>query len=60
MIGTGAIRVFLSEIDSDSARDRRFRDVFAEVLDRHMGLGDPSPVFPNYTRDIARYPGLFG
>jgi uncharacterized protein (DUF1501 family) len=37
-----------------------FRDVFAEMLDRHMGLNDPSPVFPNYTVDPARYPGFFG
>jgi uncharacterized protein (DUF1501 family) len=43
----------------DLAGTTDFRDVFAEVLDRHMGLNDPSPVFPNYTLDIARYPGLF-
>ena len=36
-----------------------FRDVFAELLDRHMGLNDPSPVFPNYAIDTQRYPGLF-
>ena len=36
-----------------------FRDVFAELLDRHMGLNNPAPVFPNYTLDVARYPGLF-
>lgn len=43
----------------DLAGTTDFRDVFAEVLDRHMGLNNPSPVFPNYTLDIARYPGLF-
>ncbi len=43
----------------DLAATTDFRDVFAELLDRHMGLGNPSPVFPNYTTDTARYPGLF-
>ena len=36
-----------------------FRDVFAELLDRHMGLNNPAPVFPNYALDAARYPGFF-
>jgi uncharacterized protein (DUF1501 family) len=43
----------------DLAGTTDFRDVFAELLDRHMGLNDPSPVFPNYSLDVARYPGLF-
>ncbi len=43
----------------DLAGTTDFRDVFAELLDRHMGLNDPSPVFPNYSIDTARYPGLF-
>ncbi len=43
----------------DLAGTTDFRDVFAEVLDRHMGLNDPSPVFPNYVLDTQRYPGLF-
>lgn len=42
----------------DLAGTTDFRDVFAELLERHMGLNDPSPVFPNYTIDTARYPGL--
>jgi uncharacterized protein (DUF1501 family) len=36
-----------------------FRDVFAELLTRHMGLADAGPVFPNHTVDPDRYPGLF-
>jgi uncharacterized protein (DUF1501 family) len=36
-----------------------FRDVFAEVLDRHLGISDPSPMLPNHPVDPARYPGLY-
>jgi uncharacterized protein (DUF1501 family) len=36
-----------------------FRDVFAEVLTRHMGLADAGPVFPTHTLDPDLYPGLF-
>jgi uncharacterized protein (DUF1501 family) len=43
----------------DLAGTTDFRDVFAEVLDRHMGLANPGPVFPSFTVDAARYPGLF-
>jgi uncharacterized protein (DUF1501 family) len=45
---------------ADLAGTTDFRDVFAEMLDRHMGLSDPSPVFPSYSIDSARYPGFFG
>jgi uncharacterized protein (DUF1501 family) len=44
-------------IDLQATTD--FRNVFAEVLDRHMGLSDPSPVFPNFSVSAANYPGLF-
>jgi uncharacterized protein (DUF1501 family) len=43
----------------DLAVTTDFRDVFAEVLARHMGLADLTPIFPGYTTDAARYPGLF-
>lgn len=36
-----------------------FRDVFAELLDRHMGLGNLAGIFPGYSPTAARYPGLF-
>jgi uncharacterized protein (DUF1501 family) len=36
-----------------------FRHVFGEILARHMGLSDLSPVFPNHTADPARFAGLF-
>jgi uncharacterized protein (DUF1501 family) len=44
----------------DLAATTDFRNVFAEVLDRHMGLSDPSPVFPNFPVSESNYPGLFG
>jgi uncharacterized protein (DUF1501 family) len=43
----------------DLAVTTDFRDVFAEVLDRHMGLADVAPVFPDFTSAPANYPGLF-
>lgn len=36
-----------------------FRDVFAELLHRHMGLGNLSGIFPGFAPTPARYPGLF-
>lgn len=35
-----------------------FRDVFAEVARRHLGVLDPSPLFPGYALDPARSLGL--
>jgi len=35
-----------------------FRDVFAEVVVRHLGVRDPQPIFPGYAIDAARFPGL--
>jgi uncharacterized protein (DUF1501 family) len=36
-----------------------FRDVFSEVLARHMGLANLASIFPNFTPSTSRYPGLF-
>ncbi len=36
-----------------------FRDVFAEVLDRHLGVRDPRPILPGHAAHPSRYPGLF-
>jgi uncharacterized protein (DUF1501 family) len=44
----------------DLAATTDFRDVLAEVLDRHLGLAKPASVFPGYGADARRYPGLFG
>ena len=38
-----------------------FRDVFAEALNRHMGLAVSSmgPVFPGFSASATRFPGLY-
>src|SRR5207342_2796705 len=43
----------------DLAVTTDFRDVFAEVVVRHLGITDPSPVFPGYAVKESRFPGLF-
>ena len=49
----------------DERYDRRdlavttdFRDVFAEIVVRHLGLSDASAVFPGYTVRTSNFPGL--
>ena len=36
-----------------------FRDLWAEILDRHMGLPEVAPVFPRHAVSPSNYPGLF-
>jgi hypothetical protein len=36
-----------------------FRDVFAEVAVRHLGLANPTAVFPGYDVKTSNFPGLF-
>jgi uncharacterized protein (DUF1501 family) len=43
----------------DLAVTTDFRDVFAEIATRHLGVDDVAPVFPGYAVSPARYPGLF-
>jgi len=43
----------------DLAVTTDFRDVFAEVVTRHLGVTDPSPIFPGHTIKPANFPGLF-
>ena len=42
----------------DLAITTDFRDVFAEVVTRHLDLADASPVFPGYRIDPARFAGF--
>jgi uncharacterized protein (DUF1501 family) len=35
-----------------------FRDLFAEVLERHLGARDLGAIFPGFAPDPARYPGV--
>lgn len=44
----------------DLAVTTDFRDVFAEVAIRHLGLADPRAVFPGFTVSEARFPGVLG
>src|SRR2546429_697580 len=41
----------------DVAVTTAFRDLFAEVLARHLGASDLSPIFPGFTPDPMRFPG---
>jgi uncharacterized protein (DUF1501 family) len=43
----------------DLAITTDFRDVFGEVITRHMGVRDPQLIFPGYAIRPARFPGLF-
>jgi uncharacterized protein (DUF1501 family) len=36
-----------------------FRDVFAEIVVRHLGIADPAPVFPGFALSPAKFVGLF-
>jgi uncharacterized protein (DUF1501 family) len=35
-----------------------FRDVFAEIVVRHLGVADPSPIFPGYEIRQSKRLGL--
>jgi uncharacterized protein (DUF1501 family) len=43
----------------DLAVTTDFRDVFAEIAVRHLGVADARPIFPGYALQPARFPGLF-
>ena len=44
----------------DLAVTTDFRDVFGEVVTRHLGVADPRSIFPGYAMSAAKFPGLFG
>jgi len=43
----------------DLAVTTDFRDVFCEIVARHLGVADPRAVFPGYDVQPRKYPGLF-
>jgi uncharacterized protein (DUF1501 family) len=43
----------------DLAVTTDFRDVFGEIVVRHLGVSNPQAIFPGYTVDAERFPGLF-
>jgi uncharacterized protein (DUF1501 family) len=42
----------------DLAVTTDFRDVFGEVVVRHLGIADTSRIFPGYPIDPTRFPGV--
>jgi len=44
----------------DLAVTTDFRDVFGEIVVRHLGIADARPVFPGFAISPSRFPGLFG
>jgi uncharacterized protein (DUF1501 family) len=42
----------------DLAITTDFRDVFAEIVVRHLGVSDARAIFPGYAIQAARFPGL--
>ncbi|MCP4005112.1 MAG: DUF1501 domain-containing protein [bacterium] len=53
----------LSSADLYEGRDLAvttdFRDVYAEILENHLGVLDPSSILPGFAVNSANYPGLF-
>lgn len=43
----------------DLAVTTDFRDVFGEIVVRHLGVNDPKAIFPGYAISPAKFPGLF-
>jgi uncharacterized protein (DUF1501 family) len=44
----------------DLAVTTDFRDVFGEIVVRHLGVADARPIFPGYNVSASRFPGLLG
>jgi uncharacterized protein (DUF1501 family) len=44
----------------DLAVTTDFRDVFGEIVVRHLGVTDTRPIFPGYEVRPAKFPGLLG
>jgi uncharacterized protein (DUF1501 family) len=43
----------------DLAVTTDFRDVFGEIVTRHLGVANPGAIFPGYNLPPAKFPGLF-
>lgn len=43
----------------DLAVTTDFRDVFGEIVARHLGVSNPSSIFPGYNVQPAKFPGIF-
>ena len=65
-VGGGRVYGAWPTLDVDRRYDGRdlavttdFRDVFAEIVVRHLGVGDARAIFPGYRVSAARFAGLF-
>ena len=43
----------------DLAVTTDFRDVFGEIVVRHLGVANPASIFPGYAISPTKFPGLF-
>jgi uncharacterized protein (DUF1501 family) len=43
----------------DLAVTTDFRDVFSEIVVRHMGATNPRSIFPGHAVEPAKFPGMF-
>jgi uncharacterized protein (DUF1501 family) len=43
----------------DLAVTTDFRDVFGEIVVRHLGVADPKTIFPGHSVQTSKFPGLF-
>jgi uncharacterized protein (DUF1501 family) len=43
----------------DLAVTTDFRDVFGEIVTRHLGVANPGAIFPGYPMQASKFPGLF-
>ena len=43
----------------DLAVTTDFRDVFGEIVVRHLGVADPQSIFPGHSVQSSKFPGLF-
>jgi uncharacterized protein (DUF1501 family) len=44
----------------DLAVTTDFRDVFAEIAVRHLGIAHPQPIFPGHAINLSAFVGMFG
>jgi uncharacterized protein (DUF1501 family) len=44
----------------DLALTTDFRSVLGEILKKHIGVGDLTPIFPGFDNNPRKFPGLIG
>ena len=57
--GSGRVLLMSSFYEGrDLALTTDFRDVFSEVLVRHLGCSNSDPIFPDFQVDAKRFKGM--